>query len=681
MTLQRGWHASNELLPTAEEVLDNLQSLVLGDATNGDFGGPLDVFGEAGVFTDQFVQLFLFSIVNNFAGLGGMRAKVIIKFISQHELIRSKILCHLRNGVSTISSRALVEKLLEAAIEACDADTVRDLLALKVVRPDDIVFVDYEVDKTQRRTTPVEKASRLRDYNIVGLLLGCDADVNKTYAKSPSPHERGALECAIGLWGVYRPIDIKLVDLLLNNGATVSGKLMGTVIRWGDAALVEKLMSRISPSEHVYCFERVVNDAAEYLRNDMGYKFVRQIMQACRDMHNNECIGSKHGRLVEAMCKAARRNNRDLLDLLLPHGGQEGLDSALTAAAQFGSHSLVRLLIAHGARGNTQARRIDDSIPTTPLAEAIRRGDDDLVAIFAKEGAWDQIGEPGSLEVAMHAIAESGNLAYLLEVLRLVPNPSPSALGSALYPAIKAGHEEFALGLLDAGADPTTYTGPNRSPLIEALRIKSKAITWAILDSDISSSEISKGKVLEAAIAWGDLDILKAIFFMRGGVNNYLGRPPLSFAIKSGNKSIIELMINLGANLSIYANPNSLNFPSPLAAAVLVRDRETANYLLDQGANPADEPAIINAISHDRRLLDLILESFRQRYPQGRTGFGGRVLLHALQTQDEAALDLCLRAGFDVNNMVEDMYGKYQRVTALGIAIQNHHSRGGWFRS
>lgn len=655
-----------------------LQSLVLVNAADGDFRGPLAISDEAGVFTVQFVQLFLFSVVNNFAGLGGMPSKVILKFINQHEPLRSRILRHVSAGVSTIYSRALVEKLFKAAIEAGESRTVHELLVTGIVRSDDIVFFDSSPREGYRRLTPVEKASRLRHLDIVGLLLRFNSDVNKTYGETGSLHELGALECAIGLWGEHRPIDINLVELLLSNGATVSGKLMGTAIRWGDTAVVEKLLSRISPSEHVYCFERVLEDAAEYLRNDVGYKVVRQVMQACRDVHNNECIDSNRDCLVRAMRNAARRNNVELVDLLLPHGGQRGLNLSLTAAAQFGSHSLVRLLLAHGAHINGQEDEIDDFYTTTPLAEAIRRGDDELVALFAEEGAWEHLCFRATLE----AIGHSGNSTYLHQALEVVPAPTPEMLGRGLLFAIKACHEEVALRLLEAGASADPRCRP--SPLLEALRIKSQAITWAILDADIKIDYLSKKDVLEAAIAWGDLEIINALFFIHGDVNDHSRTSPLSLAIKAGNRSLIDLLIKQRADLGIdverergFLRPDdSDNYLSPLAAAALVRDVETAKYLLDHGANPADERAILKAISHDRMLLNDIVQKFRQRYPHGRARFGGVVLIHALQTHNEAVLGMCLRAGFDINDLVDDQDSK--RVTALGFAIKNHHTCLEW---
>lgn len=313
---------------------------------NGGFSSQYDVVGGAGVFTDQFIQMLLFSVVNNLAGLDTTPTRLIIKFINEHEPARQKVLGRLRTGIPKIYSQALAENLLKAAITACDARTVHDLLALKIVKPDDIVFIDYGLAGHGRRMTAIEKAAKLRQLEISELLLRFGADVNKSHNPPWYGGEKGALECAIGLWGEYRRIDIRLFQLLLEHGATVKARLVDAAVRWGDTALIDKLMSKISSSKHEYFFQMdTISRAALYLKNDAGYSFVRQVMQTCQSTHDSACLASKDC-LAEAICQAARRNNRDLVDLLLPHTGQRGLDEALAAAARFGSHSFA---IAHCA--------------------------------------------------------------------------------------------------------------------------------------------------------------------------------------------------------------------------------------------------------------------------------------------------------------------------------------------
>ncbi|KAI0468574.1 ankyrin [Xylaria cf. heliscus] len=689
---RRGPHGMHKPLPTAEELLDNLESLVSIEDM-GEFHESLHVVHDNVLFADRFVQLFLFAIANNFAGIDNIPTEMIMNLMNQHAPLRSSILSCLAKGESTIFSSALTEKLLKAAIEGCDAKTVHDILALKVVKPDDIICMEWRYRRAPfggpireiYRRTPLERASTMRHFEIMELLLRFGADVNKTYVVTKSTAEKGALECAIRLWDEYCPIDHKIVDLLLDKGAIISGRLAEAVICWGDTRLIEKLMSRFLPSEHVHCFSsNMLIDAAEYLKNDISLKIVQQAIKTCRDMHDSICIGSNQ-RLAIVMAQAARRQNTELVCLLIPHGGQDGLDWALTGAVRSGSHSLVHLLIKHGARGDGPGRNFpqhDIDGPrrnmsarfiSTPLAEAIRADDDELVELLAKEGAWNQIGESSRLKAALQAVAQSGSLVYLDKILQLVPHPDPEDLAGPLYVAITAGHEEVALRLMSVGADVN-----KENSLLASLRKRSQSIFWAILESDVEVryGDRFDGSALELAAAWGDPQIIRALVFMGVDINACSKELPLIIAIRAGDRSSTDLLISLGADLNAFSGDmNAISGDrnafsggmSPLAAAMLVQDEEIASYLLDHGANPANETAFINAAMHDRGLLNLVFQAFNKQYPKRRIGFGGRVLHHALNTQDDALLELCLNANFDVNALVG--YAGGNKVSALGLAI------------
>lgn len=675
-----GRHPAYTSFTSAEDVLDNLQSLVPLETAERGLPGLSNAIGGIEASADHFLRLFLFSIVNNFAGLGSVPAKAIIKFMHQEEHTWPIIMRQLRIGTSTVFVRALTEKLFEVAIEAGDAPTVHDLLGLHTFDPDDIVCAEYHLtdEKSQGRRSPIEKAASLRRLDVVVQLLKHGVDVNKTYKSAESPAERGALECAIGLRGQYSSVKSDLVDVLLDSGATVRGRLLGAAICRGGVTLFQKLMFKLTPFEHEYCFSHTLTDAVERLSNYFSHNFIARLINECQVMHNFACVHSNQPLLVKLMFDAAMRDNRDLIDLLKDFGGQEGLNSALIGAARSGGHSLVKFLLSLGAHADGLCQ-IGQAHFTTPLAESIRRNDGELAAFLTGQGAWERIEEPKRLEAAMYAVAESESMAYLDQVLARVPKPDPTALTGPLHSAIKARHERLALRLVESGADVN-----HEATLVEALRIQSGSITWAVLESDMRTEYLVDESVLEAATAWGDPDIIQALIYMGANMAGKKRRSPLSIAIKAGKRELVDLLIHSGADLNIspesasifssfvpgrdeYASDEPL---SPLAAAALIRDAGTANYLLEHGADPADEQAIINAITYDRELLSLILKKFRERYPTPHGGFGARVLHHVLQIRDDGALGACLRAGFDVNSMARDKH--HGNVTAIGLAIKIH---------
>ncbi|ETS86461.1 hypothetical protein PFICI_00289 [Pestalotiopsis fici W106-1] len=699
-----------EPIPTAEEIIDILQSQVSIEDMAEAICEPLAVVGTNSPLTDPFAQLILFSVVNNFSGIQKIPMESIMRFIDHHESSRSTILRLLRSGTSTIFSTALAENLFKAAVEAGDVKTAHDLLALKLFAPDDIPLGTHPF-----RRSALEKASEMRHFEMMRLLLHHGADVNKTHMDRKNPMlPRGALECAVKLWGEYDILDPKILDLLLDNGATVRAELAEAAIRWGDKSLIEKLIFKLPPSEHVQCFSSdMLLDATEYLRNDLSLAIIRQIIQTCQETHESTCIISNQDLLVGVMIYAAKRKNSALIRLLSPHAGQEGLDQALTAAARSGSHKLIHMLLESGANCDGPACVIDGdghSPLTTPLAEAIRNDDTALVRLFTEKGAWNQIGEPGRLQAILEVVAESDDDFYLDKILQMVPDPNPKALTRPLSIAIRKRHEGMAMKLLGAGADVNAsprstypndrtwtlmrrlFSQPRRVasppphfqllyPLQEALSIKSPSIVWAILDCDAKPSHmrvlgdlsIDPMSTLEQATEWGDQQIIKALSLMGASVDNQLDGS-LSIAIKNGEKSLVDLLISLGAD----PNGHSQRHGSPLAAAAQVGDIETATYLLEHGADPADQQAILNAFTHAQDVLELVLQRLRKRYPKGRSGFGGEVLRDALDGHNDAILALCLNARFDVNHFVTtpgQQKWSFEMLTPLGFAIRKY--RGG----
>lgn len=227
-----------------------LESHLHVDTAQGGFG--LSMYFQEGniTFTDRFVRLFLSSIANNFAGLEIIPVEAIMIFIRKHKHIRSRILKYLQDAPDIVS-KALAETMFKAAIEAGDLTVIRFLLENQLVDPNNVVIVEYG----NRRLTPVEKAASLRQLEIIRCLVEAGADVNRTYAEARSRFDKGALECAIRQWGEYVSIDLNLVRIILQAGATVRAELLEATIRWGDESVVAELMSMFPPTEHTHCLE------------------------------------------------------------------------------------------------------------------------------------------------------------------------------------------------------------------------------------------------------------------------------------------------------------------------------------------------------------------------------------------------------------------------------------------
>ncbi|KAK6063648.1 Protein fem-1-like protein [Seiridium cupressi] len=694
----RGQYLGPQVLPNIEGLLQNLLCLLPGTNTQDEFVGPFTVMGADNLSIDKFIRLLLLSIVNNFAGLEIVPVEAIMAFMSQHEQVQS-VISHYFQATPTTFSRALAEQLFKSAVKSCYPTIVRVVLKACLVNPNTLVMLRAEPHGNTRRT-PIEIAASLRHFEMTKLLLEFDADVNKSYMRnSEVSMECGALECAVHLSGIYQPIDPQFVRLLLDHGAEIRELLFRTAIRWGDIKLITELMLSVS-SRRTKCFVPQVNihEIAAYLRNDLAFRIIQELFHICQEIHNGKCIGENNEEMDAVMKLAARKANLELVQLVFPHVGQGELDSALAAAVRSGSHMLVHWLLNKGANPDRPVTEIDSIVATpdrrvthmdavkkmTPLAEAIRSGDTELVALFEQLGALSQIGESDRLQAALCAVVEVGDATYLHNILRLVPNPDPKALSMPLRDALKACNKDLAFILLAAGAG-LFDDGIGVYAFKDVPHFPGRQLISAVLDSVTTTYTLESA--MEYFIAWGDVQSIEDLIYM--GVNIHACRvSPLVLAIEARNRRLIKLLFRVGADvnsrlmlessrhmenakLAHARSEDGLRFyRSSLAAAIWVGDLEVMHYLLKNGADLADESAFNSAITRDTEILGFLFQKFRERYPNGRRNFGGWVLQRVLDSQNDAILDLCLGAKFDVNQLVVANRG--QKLAALGFVIKKY---------
>ncbi|KAM0815764.1 putative Clr5 domain-containing protein [Seiridium cardinale] len=675
----RGQNVDLQLLPNIEELLQNLFCLLPGTNTQDEFVGLFTVMGADDLSVDKFVRLLLLSIVNNFAGLESVPVEAIMTFMSQHEQVRS-VISHYFQATPTAISRALAENLFKSAIESCDLNIVKVVLKTGLVNPNTPVILAADF-----RQTPIEIVAGLRHFEMAKLLLEFDADVNKSYMRGTN-HAQGALECAVQLWGDYAPIDPQLLRLLLDHGAEMRDVLFMTAIRWGDTRLIDEIMLSVS-SRRTKCFvAESIDQIARYLRNDLALRIIQELFQICQEIHNGKCIDENNKEMGKMMNNAARKANIELVQLVFPYVRENDLDCALAAAVKSGSYSLVHWLLDKGANPDGPVTNIYNRT-ATPLAEAIRSGDTELVALFEQLGALSRIEESGRLRAALCAVVEVGDATYLHKILQLVPNPDPRALNRPLEVALKARNKDFALILLAAGADIFDDRAVEY-PFGGFTHFPGRQLISAMLDSARTTYGLERA--MSHFIAWGDVQTIEDLIYM--GVNIHArGVSALVAAIETRNRPLIKLMFGVGGNVNSrhtyegtpytndrltqlgYGRDGSQYYRSPLAAAVWVVDLKLVRYLLENGADLADESAFCSAIARDAEILALLCQKFRERYPDRRRNFGGWVLQRALELQNDAILDLCLDAKFDVNQLVVLNYG--EKLAALGFVIKKYRGR------
>ncbi|MBI4641287.1 MAG: ankyrin repeat domain-containing protein [Candidatus Tectomicrobia bacterium] len=87
-----------------------------------------------------------------------------------------------------------------------------------------------------------------------------------------------------------------------------------------------------------------------------------------------------HG--ISVLFHAAMSGQTDIAELLLAHGGGEGIDGSLHGATRFGHTEMVKWLLAHGAK-DVNVLNFEQK---TPLRVAIERGYNDIADLIRQHG-------------------------------------------------------------------------------------------------------------------------------------------------------------------------------------------------------------------------------------------------------------------------------------------------------
>lgn len=695
-------------------ISSKLSSLLPSDSVSSSSWLQSRTMTQKQVFGSSFYRLLIFSIENNFAGLEDVPIGAVLEFMQQDPQIRAQLLRYLQMTPRNVS-KVLAEKLIRAAIEICNASIVTDLLETGFVNPNEIVCWD-EAD----RYTAVERSAMLGSIEVTKALFLAGADIEKTVSNWP----RGALSLAVGIPWRDSICDIKLVKTLLDYGAKVDVDTVRSAVEQKDTDLIEMLMSKISPLDHSAYFQtyfekdpRVAIEPfiARLVRlgdSDVATKFIVLLVEACSQTSCGTCAHSNPRTFRDALTNAAKRGNSKLVAFLLNYTIDEG--PSLAGAIHSGREDIIDLLLERVANVDSPACTIGEPRITTPLAEAIRADNTELIHELERRGALSQISEESRFKAAIFAASEVGNLITVQRFLQMAPHMNGNALTPALSVSIKEGHENVALTLLKAGAEVNDGVGYTEDgyglPLHEALRQKNKTLVYKILDCDVDVCELwgktdGQNSFVDAAIQWGDLSIIQDLIQMNAFSDDVSRSMAIVAAVKANNKSLVEFFVKEHAfsdddirKRAIVAaveakNKSLIEFfvkehgvkletsqklgASPLAIAVNDNDVDMMQYLLDLGAEPACSQAfdqvVISKKAMDRKeVLAVLLRAFRAKYPLGKKGFGSVALQVALDQEDFEMVGMLLEAKFDVNTRfcTDRFEFGCDSISAFGSAIE-----------
>jgi hypothetical protein len=325
---------------------------------------------------------------------------------------------------------------------------------------------------------------------------------------------------------------------------------------------------------------------------------------------------------------AAKHGQMEIAEFLLAEGARldvrdEDGDSPLRTAARSGNAEFVELFLAHGADKN--ARNVSDS---TPLVSAASRGHTRTVgALLDHDAAFDD--ESSALHAAVRN-EHTETVALLLD-WGFDPNVGEKLGHPPLHMAASQGLYNIVSLLLGHGARtgvPASLVGKVRTPIFQAARNFSNVenaqkVIDLLLEHGAQMTiweEVMMGKAAELRVRLeGDPKLAVT--------PDDSGFMPLRFAILSGHSSVVETLVEFGAD---FSTPG-LHGYTPLTLAASIGHVDIVEILIDVGAdlNAADRygrAPLIEAAEYGhtnvvRALLEHGADPFALRPKRSRTAF------------------------------------------------------------
>ena len=579
-------------------------------------------------FASPLYRQVLFSVANNFAGLDRSLTKDLIRLLTKKTYGN---LYHMVRSAQSYSSRAIIQRLFEVAIEAGNANIV-DVLIRE--HPRDIKINEQFCSVEGKKYTPIERATCLRHEDLVICLIEHNADLNRTHPENLVDYSGGggALGHAVGYVnydhdGKQTRVEThpKIFRCLLDAGGDLSARGMQALIYRGEIELIFLLMS-VNTRRNVAKWNDwgVFCSIIEVEDEHTSLETVKIMLEYGADINcvigQDNQMKSSSRTVIDA---AAQRGYLGVAKLLLDSGTSINGDTLPSALAS-GNQDLVSLLLARGADVNSYG-----SLGITPLEGAIRCEVTQVLKLIEDHGTSAKMQGQGYLADMFRAASASVNIPLITQLIRHGCKVRPGDLKYALITAIQEGRNKAATILIDAGADiDTDSENSGEYPLSEALRGRNGKLVMALLDADANPNiQPMQGAPIVLAAEWGNQLVIKSLIFAGANINEISNGldgnkdSALTIAVKRQDYELARFLLASGADI---------NFPGPsfpvsirgitrtaLSVAAQRGDFEMARFLLDQGADPNDSVALLWATRKDKKIVDLLFEKHSARYPMG----------------------------------------------------------------
>jgi len=381
---------------------------------------------------------------------------------------------------------------------------------------------------------------------------------------------------------------------------------------------------------------------------------------------------------------AARYGLQESARMLLEEGvdvdasGDNGDSNALVIASGVGHESIVRLLLAKGARlfaslalqsacdyGNEEVVRLlleTGAVASAALYLASVRGHEAVVRLLLEQGA--------DIEERRDALLQASSQGHEETVRLLLVNAEVDAYAGfvdALERACKLGHEAMVRLLLNKGACINDS---------EALRVASgggyEAVVRLLLQE---GADVHATDVLHAACSGGNEAIVQLLLKKGADVNvlsEYNGYP-LIVASYGGHEAIARLLLEVGADVNAQVEEAYAGEPVDALEAASYRGREDVVRLLLKRGAKVNEPrrywGALQAASSGgyKAVVQLLILNGADVNAQG--GHCGNALWAAAYGGYETVVELLLNEGANVNT-----HGKGDMGALCAAAMEGHEA-------
>jgi ankyrin repeat protein len=305
-------------------------------------------------------------------------------------------------------------------------------------------------------------------------------------------------------------------------------------------------------------------------------KYVQEALSRDPSLANFE--DSSHARPISA---AARRNDLDMVKLLLDHGanpslpeGGARLGEALWTAVYQRQHEMAKLLLEHGANPNTAPESSGSA-----LFQA--RGDDELTRLLLDHGAQDKTGDMHEFQMAVG----ENDLVRVESILKsnpdLVLNDNAFWGEGILCGPAKGQRTEMIKLLMRYGARVPDVTKWGRE-----YYFKHYDMAEFLLDNGMNPNHMTWHHVTLLHDMAQKGDIPKARLLLDHGaeinpVDEEYQSTPLGFAARWGNREMVKLLLERGAD----PNKSGAPWSTPLVWARKKGHNDIEAELLQAGAS------------------------------------------------------------------------------------------------